>query len=200
MRFRRGSDGRMARGVGLRRMDLRRLPQCGRRQDFDRGKSSRCLTGRWRAGDFRATRSFIQPQNGGVLARHRKAEFLMLFAPGGGQIGQPCGAEAAREGSIDRGFDDVGGEESEGQDHARRARARVFSDRDGVDVGGLGRCDFRKPAPSFGDVADQPIARLGAERQGRAVAVLRLDDFAFAEESLRRPRDDGRGLIRDCVC
>ena len=63
-----GSNGRRARSVGLRRKNLRRLPQCGRRLHFDRGKSA----GLKREGGARApfaSRDLLHPttENGGVL-------------------------------------------------------------------------------------------------------------------------------------
>jgi hypothetical protein len=125
-----------------------------------------------------------------------QSQLPMLLGPIGGQIGEARDSEAAGQGSVRRGFDNVWREESERENHARRTQRDILACGDSLDIGDGPFRDVGEPAPRFGDGGEELVSRLSTKRLCVTSAVDRLNDFALSEECLRRPGDDKRiGLI-----
>ena len=117
------------------------------------------------------------------LRRRRESECAPLVRPGHRQINETLETEASRQASLDRGLDDVRGQECERQGHPDRALGLALSQ--GKRFQGLewlGQ-QFVQPAMSVAKGVDQNRPRVGAHRPGGglligdALSILRDEAF-----------------------
>ena len=142
----------------------------------------------------RQRRSTDLPEVWHVAATQRRrsgsdgeSELYALLSPADGHVGQARDAEAARQGPIRRGLDNVGRQKGQRQSHAGRALVDGFSLSDGLNVRNGSRHDLVQPGPSPGYAVQQLGAGFGSDGTRSTVVTPRPDHLALAPHGLRRP-------------
>ena len=97
-------------------------------------------------------------------SRRRQPKYPALLDPVGRQINKTSDAHAARQTTIDRRLDNVGGEKRQRNRHRRRTLATLFAHGELLNVGDAAGDDFLKPSAAIGDGLQQCRPRLGGDR------------------------------------